>query len=188
MPSLSLLVRSCLKPSWWCTSKTGERGFTHVRSPKQAADTQVHRSRREERRELLDDTANLLPLLECHSEQEKLSMTEKGKFCASTPRREPGRSQNLQAGLPHLSPCESYRKKKTNQNTPNISNLTKVTRNNQSRFVIYKSSLTTLFAFSDELSLNGRSTLAALHANSSEVSDTVSLVAKQETWTEYKMG
>lgn len=125
--------------------------FTHVGSPKQAEDTQVHRSRRKERRELLDDTANLLPLLECHSEQEKLSVTEKSKFCASTPKREPGRSQNLQAGLRHLSSCESYRKnkkthkqptttKKQQQKTPSIFNLLEVTRNNQPRFVICKSS------------------------------------------------
>lgn len=122
--------------------------FPHVRSPKQAEDTQVHRSRREERRELLDDTANLLSLLECHSEQEKLSMTGKSKFSASTLKREPGRSQKLQAGLPHLNSRESYRKnKKTNKKSPTISNLIKVTRNNKPRFVICKSRLTTLFAF-----------------------------------------
>lgn len=69
--------------------------FTHVRSPKQAEDTQAHRSRREERGLFLDDTANLLPLLECHGEQGKLSVTEKGKFCVPTPKREPGRSQKL---------------------------------------------------------------------------------------------
>lgn len=125
--------------------------FAHVRSPKQAEDTQVHRSRREERRELLDDTANLLPLLECHGEQEKLSVTEKGKFCASTPKRKPGRSQKLQASLSHLSSCESYRKKNHMETT---SKLIKVTRNNQSRFVISKSSLTTVFAFSDELTIS----------------------------------
>lgn len=105
--------------------------FPHVRSPKQAEDTQVHRSRREERRELLDDTANLLSLLECHSEQEKLSMTEKSKFSASTLKREPGRSQKLQAGLPHLNSHESYRKKRTKPKPPTISNLMKVTRNNK---------------------------------------------------------
>lgn len=59
------------------------------------------------------------------------------------------------------------------------SKLIKVTRNNQSRFVISKSSLTTVFAFSDELSLNGRSMLAAFHTNISEAFDIVSLVAKQ---------
>lgn len=79
--------------------------FTHVRSPKQAEDTKVHRSRTEERRELLDDTANLIPLLECCREQEKLSVIEKNKFLASTPKRALGRSQKLQAGLPHLSSC-----------------------------------------------------------------------------------
>lgn len=42
---------------------------------------------------------------------------------------------------------------KKHQKTPTISNLIKVTRNNQPRFVICKSSLTTLLAFSDELTL-----------------------------------
>lgn len=97
----------------------------------------------------MDDTANLLSLLECHSEQEKLSMTEKSKFSASTLKREPGRSQKLQAGLPHLNSCESYRKKKKKPKPkpPTISNLIKVTRNNKPRLVICKSRLTTLFAF-----------------------------------------
>lgn len=61
--------------------------FTLVRSPKEAEDTNVHRSRTEERRELLDDSANLIPLLEYHSQQEKLSVIEKDKYHASTPKR-----------------------------------------------------------------------------------------------------
>lgn len=100
----------------------------------------------------MDDTANLLPLLECHGEQEKLSVTEKGKFGTSTPKRKPGRSQQLQASLPHLSSCESYRKKKNHLET--TSKLIKVTRNNQSRFVIGKARLTTVCAFSDELTIS----------------------------------
>lgn len=155
MPSLYLLESSSPRPSWLYMSNRawGER-YYYTRSLNQAEDTQVHGTKG---RELTNDAIKLLWPLKHHGEQGKSSVNEKGKFLASLPKREAGRSWKLQAGMPHLGSWESYRGRiKKNQPTNQsqmeaISKLIKLIGNSQPKSAISKSSLTTLFAFSDEM-------------------------------------
>lgn len=108
MTSLYLLVSSSPKPSWLhMSNQVWEERYYYTRSLYQAEDIQVHGT---EGKELTNDANKLLSPLKCHGEQEKSSVNEKGKFLASLPEREAGRSWKLQAGLPHLSSWESHRR------------------------------------------------------------------------------
>lgn len=121
--------------------------FTHVGSPKQAEDTQVHRSRRKERalgwhckpatiagmpqwtRKIVHDWKEQVLCL--YSKKRTWKITKPTGWSASS---------QLLWKLRKNQKNPQTNKQKQQQKTPSIFNLLEVTRNNQPRFVICKSS------------------------------------------------
>lgn len=185
MPSLSLLVRSSPKPSRWCMSCwVWERGTIH--SCKKSKASWRYTGTWEQKGGM--ERALGWPCKPATTAgmswwTRKVVHDWKGKVLCLYSNKRTWKIMKTTGWSASSQFLWKLQKKKNHMET--ISKLIKVTRNNQPRFIISKSSSTTLLSVMNWLSLNGRSTLAAFHANISEVFDIVSLVAKQDTWTEW---